>query len=133
MKKSELYLSKRDAINYKALVNFLRGAIVCRGGTKRPLSEIPTRALRLYLAQKQGYRCEDCGKEFIVKGGKVLGSTVDHVIMYKYGGTLCRNNSSLLCEPCNNRRGAEYSIDIIESHFGKIDFSMIPELQKVDV
>lgn len=124
----ELYLSNSDALNYKALVNFLFNIPVLnrkRDNIKDSISN----TLRFKIASKQDWKCLDCDKNFYHKNGKVFGSTQEHVIPFKYGGQANENNIILLCEHCNLKRMYIFDINIVEEHYGPIDLRLIESLE----
>lgn len=125
----ELFLTHNDSQNYIALVNSIHGVKV-RGGA-RSTNHTLKGTRKLALLVKQYFQCYDCGCDFIPVNGSYACATTEHVIPYRYGSSCSKHNVVLLCETCNNGRNVqdnhEVLMEIIEEHFGPIDYSMIPD------
>lgn len=125
----ELLLTRNDAQNYIALVNAIHGVKV-RGGA-RSTNHTLKGARKLALLAKQDFQCHDCFKDFKPVSGSYSCATTEHVIPYRYGSSCSKHNVVLLCGDCNNKRNIqddhEILMEIIEEHFGSIDYSLIPD------
>lgn len=56
----------------------------------------PTRRQR--VLERDGHRCQECGATELLE--------IDHVVPVAHGGTEDESNLQVLCEKCNNRKGA---------------------------
>jgi 5-methylcytosine-specific restriction endonuclease McrA len=64
----------------------------------RPRREPIPRSVKMYVWQRDGGRCVECGS------GERL--EYDHIIPLSKGGSNTARNIQLLCERCNRRKGA---------------------------
>ncbi len=119
-----LVLTKADERNYHALCNAVHDFAI-RRGNQRDLRDAISAGMKLRLLREQDYRCLDCGVEFVVRNGQCREATTEHVIPFRYGGQANRHNIVLLCGPCNLKRSENFSLSIIEAHYGPIDYSRI--------
>lgn len=125
----ELLLTDRDNQNFVALVNAIYDIKVRSG--KRSTNHTLRGGRKLSILSKQNFECYSCSKEFISTNGRYSSATTEHVIPYRYGSSCNNHNVVLLCDNCNRKRNIQNNhtkiIDIIEEHFGAIDYSMIPD------
>jgi hypothetical protein len=119
-----LLLSEADNLNYLALCAFISGEPI-RRTSDRTIKDKISDATKISLLSKQDYCCKDCGFEFVPKNGLWKTVTADHVIKYQYGGQCNANNIDLVCQPCNNKRDQDYSLEVIERNYGRIDMALI--------
>jgi len=120
-----LLLTTADHLNYVAICNFVHGRKV-RETRNRQSRDIVSNARKFALLHEQDYCCAHCGDTFETNGfGKYRDVTADHVIKYQYGGEANHHNIVLVHQRCNLARDREYSIKVIEDHFGPIDQSML--------
>jgi 5-methylcytosine-specific restriction protein A len=66
--------------------------------TKTPRILIPA-AVRNYVFQRDGHRCQSCGKT-----GKKAKLQVDHIVPLAKGGSNDLSNLQALCAHCNQRK-----------------------------
>ena len=59
-----------------------------------------TKAQRLQLLRKAGYRCQICGTKLTVDNWEA-----DHIIPYSRGGKTENWNGQALCSTCNRQKG----------------------------
>ena len=123
-KDDELLLTAADNLNYLALCAYLGGKKLRRTDERTPRDKISD-SLRLTLLRKQDYCCAECGIEFQCVHGQWKGITADHIIKFQYGGQANIHNIELVCKPCNDKRDTNYSIKVVEKHYGPIDLKMI--------
>lgn len=130
---STLILTPDRARNYVALVYCVQG--VSHPDSKirnRPKSDTLSRSDMLKHLYDQDFCCLDCGVEFECSGVmKYNGATTEHVIPYRYGSTTNTDNIVVLCSECNTKRDKNFSMSIIEDHFGKISEEDIESMKKV--
>jgi len=126
-----LQLTRAHANNFRALCAFHEGRPVRKTADRRVTDQIP-QALKLSLLQQQDYQCLDCGKDFYVNRGRCTEATIDHIVQFKYGGEANRDNIVLVCEACNLAREANYSMQIIEDHYGPVDISKLEYVPVLD-
>lgn len=65
--------------------------------------------MRRTLLQKQEGLCFWCRKEM-----QPFDRTLDHVLAFVWGGPLVLANLVLACEPCNARRGSQFSDSLLD-------------------
>jgi 5-methylcytosine-specific restriction endonuclease McrA len=127
-----LNLGYKESKNYIALVNCINDIKVpYRQRTNRPSHLKPTKSFKYKLIYKQNYRCYDCDKEFIKIN--YIDATVDHVIPYRYGSELSKFNCVIVCEPCNHKRDKSNILEVIEDHYGLIDYNMIKNIPIIKI
>ncbi len=119
-----LLLTKADEANYRALCNFARGRSIRRTKSRR-LADTLTPAQRLALLVQQDYRCAHCKNDFVFRNGKYHDATADHIIQFKYGGEANKHNIILVHYACNLERDLNYTMEMIEEHYGPIDKSLL--------
>ena len=124
MKTDVLTLAKGDELNYHAVANYLAGRRVRRSASRRLIDSVSP-ARKQKLLHRQNYCCDHCKKPFKYQNGHYHDVTADHVIQYCYGGEANHHNIVLVHYACNLDRANNYSIKIIEDHFGPIDRSMV--------
>lgn len=132
-----LILDKAKHQNYIALVHCVQ-ARSCESRKKKKSRSPNHRNLRgrklLRKLQDQDYCCLDCGKEFECSGTmKYDGVTIEHIIPYRFGSAANDDNIALLCEECNQKRDDEFSLEIIEAHFGKLTEDEIEDMKKIQL
>jgi len=120
----ELLLTEHDAQNYRALCAAVLDRPV-RNRFQRDHRDMLTPAQKLRKLQEQDYCCAECGVEFQPKSGHYPSATTEHVIPFRYGSAANYHNAILTCRPCNIKRDKEFSLELIERHYGPIDHSMI--------
>lgn len=134
MEDDELQLTARDAINYLALINF---SMDYSSKNKRRSGNVGNKCGKEAQLADQDYKCLDCKEPFIPESmgyelnGKIVyhypTATKDHVIPYRYGSSHTGFNIVWLCHSCNNNRAKSENLkEIIESHFGKINWEDLP-------
>ena len=119
-----LLLTTADNLNYLAICAFLGGKKL-RRTDQRTSRDMISDSLRLTLLRQQDYCCAECGTEFTCIHGQWKGITADHIIKFQYGGQANNHNIELVCKSCNLKRDANYSIKVIEKHYGPIDLKLI--------
>lgn len=126
-----LILTKADAKNYFALIRIAKG-IKLNKSRNRGLTH-GLRGKKMKLLQDQGYQCAGgCGKE-LDNGLPENKSTFEHIIPYRFGGTMSIHNLVMMCEECNQKADQEFTLDYIENHFGKIDWDTLRKIQIVNI
>jgi hypothetical protein len=121
-----LLLTRADASNYHALCAAIENKPMRRSSNRRDSDRISA-ARRLAMMVKQNYACAECGVAF----GPEIKATFEHVVPYRFGGEANRHNGVLVCLPCNLKRDADFSIGLIERHFGPIDYSKVEYIPHV--
>lgn len=114
-----LILTIRDHNNYLALCRYIKGIRLHRFRNRSEKDRI-TRATKLRKLQEQAYICPHCNEDL-----DHADASADHIIQYQYGGEANYHNIVMVHQRCNEERGHNYSLDIIEDHYGKIDMTMI--------
>ena len=126
-----LILTRKHELNYRALCNFIFGQKIRTTDSRRNTDIIPW-SMKFKLLHRQDYACAHCGKDFIRKAnGRWDDVTADHVIAFQYGGEANYDNMVLVHYACNLERSKNYSLEIIEDHYGRIDMDMIEHLPVV--
>lgn len=120
----EFLLTKADALNYRALCAMMAGRQVRRSASRGDRDRLSP-ARKLAMLQEQDYRCGDCEKPFAIVRGRCPDATLEHVIQFQYGGEANRHNTMLVCRECNLERAKNFSIELVERHYGPIDRRMI--------
>lgn len=115
-----LVLTPRHHNNYLALCRYINGIRLHRFRKRREKDQV-SRSTKLRILQDQHYECAHCGEEF----DNVSQASADHIIQYQYGGEANYHNIVMVHQRCNEERAHNYSLDIIEDHYGKIDMTMI--------
>lgn len=77
---------------------------------KKNASGTLTRSLKEKLMTLQNGRCVCCKVRLTSKN-----THMDHVVPLKTGGSNTDDNIQLLCQPCNNSKGAKDPIDFMQS------------------
>lgn len=125
-----LVLNRGHELNYRALCNFIHGRKV-RSTQDRRINDMVPWARKFVQLTKQDFRCAHCGKEFERSGKRWLDVSTDHVIEFQYGGEATNDNIQMVHYACNLERAENYSLAIIEQHYGPVDLSMIEDLPVV--
>jgi 5-methylcytosine-specific restriction endonuclease McrA len=124
--KNELLLTSSDERNYRALCNLVHDVRVRKSQNRRRSDQISS-AMKLRLLTDQDFCCDHCGEEFVSNND----ATADHIIQYSYGGEANYHNIRLVHHKCNLERARNYSITLVEQHFGPIDYTMIEKIPVV--
>jgi len=134
-KNDVLLLTAADEQNYHALCHAVHGISLHKPNDRNRKDRLSITA-KFALLSKQDYCCAHCGKEFEdsfhtmnlkKKSHRVLPEdvTTEHVIPYRYGSAANSHNVILVHAHCNRDRDTNFSIELIEDHYGKIDMTMI--------
>lgn len=99
---------------HKALEEFVRwtensttGDYKCPepGYSGRRTSRDPNSALRWRVANRNGFRCQHCGKSPALNPGVTLH--IDHIVPWSKGGETILENLQTLCSDCNLGKGTQ--------------------------
>jgi len=128
-----LILTRKHELNYRAKCNFFFGQKIRTTDSRRQSDIIPW-SMKFKLLHAQDYTCAHCGKAFKrdpKRQGGWLDVTADHVSAYQYGGEANYDNIVLVHYACNLERAQNYSLEIIEEHYGPIDTGMLERMPVV--
>jgi 5-methylcytosine-specific restriction endonuclease McrA len=67
----------------------------------RMMPSASRRSRKRNLIRRNGAKCVACGRSFPAEK-----LTLDHIVPASKGGTHALSNLQLMCEPCNQRKGA---------------------------
>lgn len=75
------------------------------GHSHRRTPRDPNAALRWRVANRDGFRCQHCGKSPAVDPGVILH--IDHIVPWSKGGETALGNLQTLCSECNLGKGTQ--------------------------
>jgi hypothetical protein len=136
-----LELGPADAKNYRALLYLAHGISDPARVRKKKRKDFSERykAKKMKLLQDQGYLCYDCDRELWIEGFNFNNlphyqeATFEHIIPYRYGSSMSNHNLVILCGNCNQKRNKQFDLDIIEDHFGPIDWDALRRIPIVEI
>lgn len=121
---NELILGYQDYRNYNALCA-INDDKPFRAGTRRYRHDTLTSGQHRNKLIEQDYKCAYCGARFRFDGKKFAGTTVEHVIPFRFGGSANPHNTLLVHEKCNQEKEHEDVWVKIKEIFGYIDLTML--------
>lgn len=120
-----LELTYSDYRNYNALC-----ALITNNpwyiGNRRVKRDALTKAKKAIMLAEQDYKCAHCGKPLEAEEDR----TCEHVIPRRYGSRANERNIIIVDYDCNAIRDDMNHLELVELHYGKIDFSMIEPFSK---
>lgn len=122
-----LLLTKADENNYRAICNFVNGRAVRKSTQRTTNRDCLSPARKLSLLVSQDYCCAHCYQPFEFRGKDRMWRDItgEHVIAFRFGGEANHHNIILVHGKCNRERDQNYTIELIEQHYGPIDRDML--------
>lgn len=133
----ELVLGIPEAKDFRALLYLAHGKVCPFRARKKKRKDFADRyrGKKMRILQQQGYECLDCGREISIYDvpNQKNEATFEHVIPYRYGSSMSDHNIVLLCGKCNRKRDQNFSLQIIEDHYGPIDWEWLRSIPIVEI